>query len=313
MSRKSTIALAVVLAFLPGSQGAFAWGSLTHAFITNQIASGSESSRQNAIYGSTAPDFANYMFGSPYQMYLMDRTHVDYVRVWKMARGGPAHQLEQAVAFGFVAHNEEDYTAHSGSITLDPGSGYVIQKAAILNAMLGDAWQQLGLDGEQYAALRAELSHEVIEFAGDFFVYAYLDPASGKLLSDSAAGCNKDFPALLTKAYAGNLVAFSNREKIRLNQPEAASIITGSEFMFRGGMIAYGNLFTGTDPNEVFNNLVYYLQGMAALQGIQIDDPELVAQVLGAALYVIQDDFANEVFATVPFTAGKLAEQKVAY
>ncbi len=313
MSRKSTIALAFVLAFLPGSQGAFAWGSLTHAFITNQIASGSESSRQNAIYGSTAPDFANYMFGSHYQMYLMDRTHVDYVRVWKMARGGPAHQLEQAVAFGFVAHNEEDYTAHSGSITLDPGSGYVIQKAAILNAMLGDAWQQLGLDGEQYAALRAELSHEVIEFAGDFFVYAYLDPASGKLLSDSAAGCNKDFPALLTKAYAGNLVAFSNRNKIRLNQPEAASIITGSEFMFRAGMISYGNLFTGTNPEEVFNNLVYYLQGMAALQGIQIDDPDLVAQVLGAALFVIQDGFADEVLATVPFTAGELAEQKVAY
>ncbi len=313
MSRKSTIALAVVLAFLPGSQGALAWGSLTHAFITNQIASGSESSRQNAIYGSTAPDFANYMFGSPYQMYLMDRTHIDFLRVWKMARGGPAHRLEQAVAFGFVAHNEEDYTAHSGSLTLDPGSGYVIQKAEILNAMLGDAWQQLGLDGEQYAALRAELSHEVIEFAGDFFVASFLDPTAGKLLSDSAAGCNKDFPALLTKAYAGNLVAFSNREKIRLNQPEAASIIIGSEFMFRGGMIAYGNLFMGTDAEEVFYNLVYYLQGMAALQGIQIDDPELVAQVLGAALFVIQGDFGDEVFATIGFAAERLAEQKVAY
>ena len=71
------------------SQGAFAWGSLTHAFITGQIVTDDGAIRNNAVYGSTAPDFANYMFGSPYQGYLMDRTHSDLLRVWKMARGGP--------------------------------------------------------------------------------------------------------------------------------------------------------------------------------------------------------------------------------
>jgi hypothetical protein len=115
MKRKAAAIFISVLMCLFGVQGAFPWGSLTHAYITNQIVFEDGTVHDNAIYGSTAPDFANYMFGSPYQQYLMDRTHVDFLRVWKMARGGPSHIAEQAVAFGFVAHNMEDYTAHTMS------------------------------------------------------------------------------------------------------------------------------------------------------------------------------------------------------
>ena len=109
------------------------------------------------------------------------------------------------------------------------------------------------------------------------------------------------------------LVAFSNRISLRLNQPAAAQILAGSEFMFRSGMVAYGNLFTGSDPAAVFQNLVLYLQVLAAQQGIQIEDPGLVALVLAAGVTVIQNDYAGEILAAIPFAAYQLARQGVAF
>lgn len=314
MGRKAFAVLAIFIACLLSVQGAFPWGSLTHAYITSQIVSQSEAVRDNAIYGSTAADFANYMFDSPYQGYLMDETHVNYLRVWKMARGGPAFRLERAAAFGFIAHNDEDYTAHFMSQTLDPTLGYVIQKSAILDQTLAyyGVWEQLGLTGDEFASLRDELSHSLIEFAGDYIV-ALMQPGVGQLLSNAAAGCTSDFPALLTKAYGGNLVAFSNRNGIRLNQPSAASILAGGEFMFRGGMMGYGQLFSNGDPEALLYNLAVYLKMVAAEMGIFIDDPDLIVQALEGALYVIQGDFAGEIFETIQFTAEKLAAQKVTY
>jgi hypothetical protein len=196
------------------------------------------------------------------------------------------------------------------SLVLDPGQGYVIQKAAVLNEMLAQngVWDLINLGGEPYAALRAELSHEVIEFAGDIFVAMYMDPGTAQLLSSAALGRDAGFPGLLTKAYAGNLVAFSNRNGIRLNQPAASTILTGSELSFRGGMVTYGGLFQYGDPIQ---NVAAYLQELAAVQGIELGDPGLVAQVLGAALFIIQDDFPSEIQATIPFVANRLALEGV--
>ena len=314
MKRKIVAILAITLACLLNVQGVFPWGSLTHAYITSQIVTQGGILRNNAIYGSTAPDFANYMFASPYQGYLMDRTHVDFLRVFKMARGGPAYRAERAAAFGYVAHNDEDYTAHSMSQTLDPNMGYVIQKAEILNQLLADygVWGQLGLSGDEFAPLREELSHELIEFAGDYMI-ALTNPAAGQLLSDSAARTYGGFPSLLSKAYAGNLVAYSNRNGIRLNQPAAAGILAGGELMFRGGMMQYGQLFTYDDPDELLLNMAVYLQMLAAQLGIVITDPASIVPILQVALFVIQDDFAGEMYQTVQFTAERLAMQKVVF
>jgi hypothetical protein len=312
MKRKAAVITTVVLTCLMSTQGAFPWGSLTHAYITSQIVAEGGSLRGNAIYGSTSPDFANYMFTSPCQNYLMDRTHVDFLRVWKMARGGPAFGPERAAAFGFVAHNEEDYTAHTMSLTLNSAEGYVIQKAAILDRLLSSygAWAQLGLDGEAYAAVRAEVSHEVIEFAGDLLI-AYAHPETGLLLSESAAGSCGAFPEILITAYAGGLVAASNQMAIPLSQPAASSVLTAGELTFRGGMVNYGTLFTGSSQAEVFGNVVVFVRQLAALRGIQINDPNLVAQVLMLGLSVIQGDFAPEIYNTTAFVAGRLAQQKI--
>lgn len=313
MKRKIAVIIVTVLTCLIGTQGAYPWGSLTHAYITGQIVPAGGDIRDHAIYGSTAPDFANYMFGSPYQVYLMDRTHTDFLRVWAMAQGGPAHALERAIAFGFVAHNEEDYTAHSMSLTLNPSEGYVVQKAAVLNSLLANAWEQLGLAGDEYSAVRAELSHELIEFAGDLFVALYVHPGTGQSLSDAATQIYAGFPELLTRAYAGNLVAYSNQIALPLIRPAALNILAGNELTFRGGMITYGTLLANPNSADLINNLALYLQGLAGLQGIQVDKPELVVQVLGAALYVIQDDFVPEISQTIQSVAERLVQKKVTY
>jgi hypothetical protein len=315
MKRKMAVITISIVASLMSTQAALPWGSLTHCYITSQIVAEDGILRDSAIYGSTSPDFANYMFTSPYQSYLMDRTHVDFLRVWKMARGGPGFSQERAAAFGFVAHNEEDYTAHTMSQYLDShAEGYVNQKGAILEQLLSDygAWTQLKLDGEEYAAVRAELSHEVIEFAGDLFIALYVDPRAGQVLSQAAASGHGAFPEILTIAYAGGLVAASNHLAIPLDRPAASNILTAGELIFRGGMISYGSLFTSADPREVFADLVLYVQKLAALRGIQVEDSNLVALVLMAGLSVIQQDFVPEISMTAEFAARRLAEQKIA-
>jgi hypothetical protein len=98
---------------------------------------------------------------------------------------------------------------------------------------------------------------------------------------------------------------------IPLDQPAAGSVLTAGELMFRGGMVSYGTLFTSSDPAELIGNVASFLQQLATLRGIRIDDPDLVAQVLMAGLYVIQYDFAPELSQTAEFAAGRLAQQKI--
>ncbi len=315
MKRKTYIVLAMTFVCLLNAQGLYPWGSLTHVYITSQILPENGSTRDNAIYGSTAPDFGNYMFGSPFQGYLENRIHADFIRVWNVARGGPAHKLERAAAFGFVAHNYEDYTAHTMSQSLDPHSGYVVQKGEELNNVLAffGVWQQFGIEGPQFAALRGELSHNLIEFAGDYLIALYTGSQTGQLLSNAAAGRSGEFPTLLTKSFGGNLVAFSNHIGIRLNQPAASSVLTGAEAMFQGSMAAYGGLFANDDPVDLLNDLAVFLKQMALALGIQIGDPAPLILVLAISIDLIQPDFSLEVSKTISFAARRLKMEKVAF
>lgn len=310
MKRKAAVITITMLTCLMSTQVALPWGSLTHAYITNQIVAADSPLRGDAIYGSTAPDFPNYMLTSPYMNYLMDRTHVDFMRAWNMARGGPGFGPERAAAFGFVAHNEEDFTAHTMSQTLNPAEGYVIQKATILEEGLAQAgvWDQLNLDGDAYAELRAMLCHLAIEYAGDVYI-ASVDPATGQLLTHAAVGSSGIISKVLTTAYAGGLVAASNRMAIRLNQPAAATILTEGELGFGAIMAYYGTLCTGT-PDEVLGNLSSFAAQLANLIGVQVT-PAQVAGILTAGMFVIKDDFASEISATAQYTAGQLAQQKI--
>ena len=310
MKRKAAVIAIATLTCLMTTQAALPWGSLTHACITNQIVAADSPLRGDAIYGSTAPDFPNYMLTSPYMNYLMDRTHVDFMRAWNMARGGPGFGPERAAAFGFVAHNEEDFTAHTMSQILNPAEGYVIQKATILEEGLAQAgvWDQLNLDGDAYAELRAMLCHLAIEYAGDIYITS-MDPQTGQILSSAAAGSNGTLSEVITKAYAGGLVAASNRMAIPLNQPAASTILAEGEFGFRGVMMYYGYLCTGPE-SQVIVNISQFVAQLANTIGIQVSDAQ-VGAILMAGLFVIAPDFASEISATREFVEGKLAHEKV--
>ncbi len=311
MKRKAAVITIAVLTCLMTTQTALPWGSLTHAYITNQIVTGDETLRGEAIYGSTAPDFPNYMLTSPYMNYLMDRTHSDFLRTWKMARGGPGFGPERAAAYGFVAHNEEDYTAHTMSQFLpDHTQGYVVQKAAILEQLLAQAgvWDQLNLAGDEYAELRAMLCHLTIEYAGDLYI-ASIQPQTGPILSAAAAGSGGTLTEVLTKAYAGGLVAASNRMAIPLNQPAASTILNEGEFGFHELMVYYGYLCTGSEA-EVLDNISSFVAQLASVIGVKVSNTQ-VAGILLAGILVIQTDFVSELSATKTFVEGQLAEQKI--
>jgi hypothetical protein len=309
MKRKAAVITVAIITCLMTTQVALPWGSLTHAYITNQIVARESPLRGDAIYGSTAPDFPNYMLASPYMNYLMDRTHVDFLRVWKMARGGPGFGPERAAAFGFVAHNEEDYTAHTMSQFLpDHTQGYVIQKAAILEQLLAPVWDQLNLGGDENAELRAMLCHLAIEYAGDVYI-ASMDPQTGQTLSAAAAGSNGTLAEVLTKAYAGGLVAASNRMAIPLNQPAANTTLTEGEVGFREIMVLYGYLCTGSEQ-DVLAQVSSFVAQLANVIGVEVSDAQ-VAGILMAGMLVIQPDFASEISATKLFVEDQLAQQKI--
>ena len=294
-------------------QGVFSWGSLTHAYITSRIVTGPAAVRVNAVYGSTAPDIPDAMTGSPFKGYLKGLTHTDYIRVWEMASSGPSHRLERAVALGFVAHNYEDYTAHASSQSLDPNTGYVIQKAAQLNKELMESgvWAQLGFDADEDAPLRGSLSHGLIEFAGDYFVATQLDRTAGQLLFTAAASRCNDFPELLNKAYLVNMLPFSNDFTARFNKRSSSTILSEGELIFRKVMADYGELLADSSRKIRLYGLADYIYGISKNSDVDFEDADLVVDILNASLSVIQDDFIDEIDKTIQFAGEKLDQNGV--
>jgi hypothetical protein len=314
MRRNKFIVLAMMIFMcLLNVQGVFSWGSLTHVYITSRIVTGPAAVRVNAVYGSTAPDIPDAMTGSPFQGCLKGLTHTDYFKVWEMARSGPSHRLERAVALGFVAHNYEDYTAHASSQSLDPNTGYVIQKAAQLNNELMESgvWAQLGFDTDEDAPLRGWLSHGFIEFAGDYFVATQLDRTAGQLLFTAAASRCNDFPELLNKAYAENMLPFSNHFTARFNTRSSSRILSDGEFTFRKVMADYGMLLADSGRKIRLYGLADYIYRISKNRDVELGNADLVVDILNVSLSVIQDDFIEEIDKTIQFAGEKLEQNGV--
>ena len=254
MGRKACSVLAVmVISCLLNTSNGFSWGSLTHAYITSRFITGNEAVRGNAIYGSTAPDFPFAMPTSEIQGHLIGETHWNFSIVWEMAEDGPSHSLERAVALGFIAHNDEDYTAHYESQALDPRIGYVAQKAIMLDYDLttSGVWERLGVDSGN----RGGLAHGIIEFAGDYLVATQLDRAAGRLLYTAASDAAMTFQELLCRAYVrmhphGAIALLSVLIITRPIDP-----VVEGEFLFRRTMASYGRIFSGNGRNDILLDL----------------------------------------------------------
>lgn len=305
------------------SSSALPWGGATHAFFASFLGKTAAVENQNEVYGIIVPDMFNYMFGSPYQDYMHDQTHDNAMRLWKMARHGPKWKAEEALGFGFAAHNDvwgADYVAHWQNLTLGnppmpPGMepGYVIIKSVELEELLGlnGVWASLGIGALEYYEMRIELCHELVEVAGDVFTRLYLYPTIGQDLLDAIQNRTPTFPKLLARAYAGNLVAYSNSIGAHMNQNEAEEFLNFSELTFRGMMAGYAGALAQSDEN-VKPAIAQVLVSLASVYGL-IVDAATAELALNAALYVISGTFPDEVSATIGYLNSQLEAHGVIY
>lgn len=317
MKRKALFGVILVLAI---SMTASAWDVLAHSYIMEQIKGGPGDTNGNEIYGITSPDFVNYLIGTPYYDWLYSQTHKNFMRVWHMAGNGNKADAEQSLAMGFVAHNGlwgADYTAHVSSLTIgDPAHGYVIAKAMLLEQIYAGygIWTGLGLDGNDYQALRLELCHNIIEYAIDVAVWQ-TDPGIAARVVAAAAGRDASMQTLVKTAYAGLLVGYSQKTDAPLNHPAALALLQTYENAFQTRVVAYATLFaSASTPEQVLSNLDGYLSTLAAqIFGLTLDQGE-AAQLLGVVFQAhLLDDLGNELGATVNYVRDQLVAHKIVY
>lgn len=309
-----------VILVLSLTMAAAAWDVLAHALIMEQIKGGAGQANGNEIYGITSPDFVNYLYGSAYYDWLYDQTHTNFMRVWRMAGNGPKAEAERSLAMGFVAHNGlwgADYIAHSSSLTIgDPAHGYVIAKAALLEQIYAayGVWAGIGLDAPAYLPLRLELCHNIIEYAIDIAVWQ-ANPGLAQRVVAAAAGRDASMQQLVKTAYAGPLVAFSQRTEAPLTHAAALTMLQSYETAFQQRVILYATLYaSATSLDGLLANLDGYLAGLAStIFGLTLQ-PGQAAQLLGLALQAgLVNDVGAELAATVGYVGGQLKAHKVVY
>jgi len=299
--KKSISALVLVVFAFGFTATAYPWGSATHAFIMDQIMR--KAGPPRLMYGVMDPDVFNYYFDNLLlrdQLYAM--THYDFMKVWNASKG----PSDRPSAFGFVCHNNEwgiDWTAHTSSRTLNPGQGYVIQKAEFLyDNYLASLFAELGIDPDTGKAV----CHDLVEMAIDLMI-KNLDPNIGNRLVDSARSSDKKMLNLLEKAYAEDVAAAGG-----MSLDQAQAFIAANESGFRMAILSLGNALKLDAPDDL-NAISAQLAGLAyAAYGIEVA-PSVVAQALQAAMMVCSGDFAAEIMATIGYVQGQLAAHNIGY
>jgi len=312
MKRKVLIGIALILSF---SLAASAWDVLGSAYILERIKGGAANAAGDELYGSTAPDFVNYMLGTPFYSFCYDQTHKDFMRVWHMSNNGNKGTDLQKVALGFVSHNGlwgSDYIAHVASLE-NPSQGYVITQAIFLEQVYAGAgvWAALQLEDAPYE-MKLELCHNIVEYIIDVQVWIE-DPALAGRVAAAAGARDAGFPALVTQAYSKLLADFSQTTVAPMSVGAAAAFIQGYEAAFQALEITYATLYTSaSNLTGLMTNLSYYLSGLAnQLYQLQTT-PAGVEQILWLAFQYLPNAI-NELKGTAEFVKGQMAAHHIVY
>jgi hypothetical protein len=327
-AKKSCMTLGVIaLTLFLSASAAFPWGWATHAYINDQLYDrpGSKMGvfRSNEIYGGIGPDFVNDLFQFPYERgYLADRTHIDPVKVWDVAKSRPA----KALARGFASHSEKagglefgaDSSAHIAGLTTSGGAAYIIEKAEILAAVLGPELSTAGLTLPHDVVV--EISHEIVESALDIALAQYVDHSIGQKMIDAAIRRSGMLSQLLTRAYGKDFsVAFN------LTDQEAASFIRNGERKFRESVVFYGyalnqDVYTAVEllseqKADVAEN---YLKLIAP--GLTVDRATILDLARGGIWLSLLNtsvvdvpEFMNEISLTIDFVEANLLTEEIDY
>ncbi|MGE5295577.1 MAG: hypothetical protein ACM3VT_12170 [Solirubrobacterales bacterium] len=286
----------------------YGWGSATHSYIVHEAGAKQGPASLQETYGAILPDVFNLAFGDPHQGHLATLTHSEFTKVVQAA----ASDTEKSLAYGFASHNEAwgaDQTAHIGSVN-DPDSGYVIRKSDALVAALRPQ-VRLFLLLNNVPASDAVLdetlpgvAHTAVETAIDLLVCQKEDPDASQRLVMAARTQGWAAPALLCKAYVGDLVAEAG-----ITEAVAAPLIIAAETDFRTQITSYGTALSQANAVDALAEQGVELAKrlLAAQQGIIVDIPaDLMKQILNTAIDAVKDDYGLELAATVAQVRGEL-------
>jgi len=310
-ARKNVLVAGVIcLGLLFSSSEAFSWGFATHAYMDDHLGKKGTRNNFNEIYGGVTPDLFNYLFDYPdYLGFLSDQTHLKFTTVWKASRGG----VEKSLAFGFVSHNDRwgaDFTAHHACQTCGQPVGYAYAKA---NVLLSEA--PLPSELEIPDEIAVEIFHEIVENAVDILVKR-TDPLIGVRLSSAAQQRSPGFSQLLVRAYAKRFASFAG-----ITELEAAQFIQAAESGFREAILYYGQILSQDEETAIqliSEQTASLAQGFLALYGIDLplsyeQVVDMVTSYMVFAIELCQDDYLEEIEATIPYVRHKLQIHRVTY
>lgn len=305
MKKISVIFAAACLMTACWSGAALAWGSASHAYINDRIGSTGVALNGQEMYGGMASDVFNFSFAHPdWMTYLYTKTHTDFMGIRDIA-GTPG---AKALGYGFASHNGvwgADLTAHNNSLTFGQGSGYVTAKAYDVKNYLANDPALTALNLPEEALL--EICHTMVEYGVDILVKR-LDPHIGKKVSAAAIFRSREFPALLNRAYAGDLV-----KEFGISKREAADFIIGTESNFRHIILQYGMDLNNNETATVqifagqLNSFAAtFLKKYGVILPEGVDFTPLATLGIQQAMRICADDFAAELAETTKFTHEQL-------
>ncbi len=298
-----TSSIIIILVLYMTAQSAFGYGAATHTYLADELGSQYGIKNLHEMYGAVVPDMFNLLFGYPYQDYLWNETHYEFMKVVDKAH----LRIMKAFALGFESHNEDygaDYTAHICS-AIGLGGGYVIEKRDILFPILVPPLKQFLInqgfsdaDAESFAwQIAPVIADSAVESAIDYLVSENEDPYVGIRMFMAAGSRSPLVPLLLFRAYVWDFA-----QQPSMTFEEAAFVIFEAEEQFRQYMMLYGGVLSRADALDLMAEEGARLAEIILEEeyGLSLTVPAgLMKHCLTEAIGIVQDDYSAELAATL--------------
>lgn len=302
---------------------AYSWSQATHAYIAGQVGARVGFDNLNEIWGSVSPDMFIFTFDQDVcPGWISDETHGTYADTFMKVWNAADTHAEEALAFGFVSHNEAwgaDHIAHEAGITFGQDQGYIIAKAMLLletpvkpdnpGPTFGDSFAYLEMSYDQALMV----AHLITEYSIDIMLAHDVDHSLGRRLATAARNETGRFPALLIKAFGEDYADHCFDGDLSI----AAEVLTAAEAEHRKNMIFLGQ--TISKPERVAEQLLaeQVLAILPAFLGGPLTVPDaVVIEILKAALsssMTLCDDYMKEIDATIKYVAENLEDHEIDY
>lgn len=304
---------------------AYGWGSITHAYIANELGREFGYANLQEMYGSTLPDMVNLKNIPPTEPYDSLYAKFHFIEPGSQeAIVNEAHRcLQKAFVFGFASHNDEwgaDNTAHHDAAYI-PGAdpGYVSAKTLKLIddlelvSELSDILIEAGVPGIYVPTIAGAVAPTVAEFgvetAVDFLIKRNEDPAIGIRLLFAAFYRSNRIPYMLVRAYSGGDL-------------ELAKTIIESEKEFREIMKLYGLIFLLEEKAAIDGIIIQWFPLISELAeklypGLVISEKiegELIAlgiETVEMGIEICEDDYYDEIIATIDAVEEGLEDKEI--